>query len=148
MGRVVLYAAFLVEKGRQSSTIKSYISAIKFILKADGYEWDNSKMLLQTIVCACRIENDRIKTRYPIQIGLLEILLFEVNREFEFQPYLRVLYKTVFALSYYGLFRVGEVAAGEHQIKAHDVHIARNKEQILIILRSSKMHGKEFRPQK
>ena len=36
-----LFAAHLVHEGVQSSTLKSYVSAIKFTLSVDGYEWND-----------------------------------------------------------------------------------------------------------
>ena len=48
---------------------------------------------------------------------------------------------------YYGLFRIGEIAFGEHTIKACDIHIGDEGEKILVILHSSKTHGKADRPQ-
>ena len=83
-------------------------------------------MLLQAITRACRVVNDVYKARYPIRVGLLQ---------------------TIFAVSYYGLFRIGELTVGDHQAKACDVHVAGNKDKILIVLRSSKTHGRESRPQ-
>ena len=141
--RVTLYVAFLVDQGRQSSTVKSYVSAIKHVLEMDRYEWNQSRLLLQTITRACRLENDIYKTRFPIKIGLLEMILFETNRLFHDQPYLRVMYKTIFIISYYGLFRIGELTFSDHQVKVADVHVADNKDKIMMILRSSKTHGKE-----
>ena len=148
--RASLYGAYLVDLGRQSSTIRSYISAIKGVLKSDGYQWDDNKVLLNTITRACKLTNDQLKTRLPIQIGLLELILFQVDRIYHAsgQPYLGILFKTLFIFSYYGLFRVGELASSPHTIKASDVHIAENKNKIFIILYSSKTHGKESRPQK
>ena len=35
--KTALFGAYLVENGVQSSTLKSYLSAIKYILKLDGY---------------------------------------------------------------------------------------------------------------
>ena len=49
---------------------------------------------------------------------------------------------------YYGLMRVGEVSQGDHPVKARDIHAATNKDKILVILRSSKTHGKSTYPQK
>ena len=92
--------------------------------------------------------NDQVRTRLPIKIGLLEILLFELQSLFTNQPYLETLYKTMFALSYYGLFRIGEITKGQHTIKAKDIHIGQNKNKMLFILHTSKTHGKESRPQK
>ena len=114
----------------------------------DGYEWNDNKAGLICLTKACKLKNDEFKTRFPIQIGLLEMILFETNRMFQDQPYFSTLYKAFFAISYYGLFRVGELAKGIHQIKAKDIHIADNKNKILMVLHSSKTHGKYSRPQK
>ena len=146
--RVALFAAQLVEEGKKSSTIQSYVSAIKGTLKKDNYEWCDNKVLLASIIGACKIKNDLVKTRFPIRIGLLEIMLFEIDRIFANQPYLETLLKAYFAISYYGLFRVGELAAGDHQVKACDVHMAINKKKILVILHSSKTHSRGSLPQK
>ena len=96
------------------------------------------------------MQNDVLKARMPIHCRLLELILFELGRHFGTlqQPYLNKLYQALFALGYYGLFRIGELVSGDHTIKAKNVHIAKNKEKILIILYTSKTHGKESRPQK
>ena len=146
--RVALFAAQLVEEGKKSSTIQSYVSAIKGTLKKDNYEWSDNKVLLASIIGACKLKNDIVKTKFPIRIGLLEIMLFEIDRLYLKQPYLTVMLKAYFALSYYGLFRVGELAVGEHQVKACDVHTALNKRKILVILHSSKTHNRGSLPQK
>ena len=43
---------------------------------------------------------------------------------------------------------MGELTSGSHPIKASDIHIGQNKEKLLILLYSSKTHGRESRPQK
>ena len=65
------------------------------------------------------------------------------------QEYLALLYCTMFASAYYGLFRVGELteAPGGHAMKAEDVQIAVNKDKIMFLLRSSKTHFKGDVPQ-
>ena len=142
----------MVDNGVQSSTLKSYFSAIKHILKLDGYLWNDNKVLLSALVRSCKLENDMVKTRLPIRKGLLEMLLFEINRKWYHgtrpQPYLAILYQAIFCLAYYGMLRVGELSLGSHTIKACNIHIGSNKDKILIVLYSSKTHGKESRPQK
>ena len=59
-----------------------------------------------------------------------------------------VLYKSIFCLAYYGMLRVGELSQSDHVIKACNIHIGNNKDKILIVLYSSKTHGRESRPQK
>ena len=141
---------YLIENGMQSTTVKSYVSAIKKTLIMDGYDWNDNLVLVRTLVKACRLINDTVRTRLPIQRRLLEMILFEVQHYFSNgnQWHLEILYKTVFALSYYGLMRVGEVTKSPHVLRAQNVHIATNKDKMLLILYSSKTHGKESRPQK
>ena len=117
--RAALFCAHLVEMGRQSQTVRSYVSAIKKVLISDGYNWDNRLILMQSITKACRIKNDRVRTRLPIKIGLLELILFEVQRVIPGnQPYLVLLYRTVFILAYYGLMRICELTCGTHYVRA------------------------------
>ena len=73
-----------------------------------------------------------------------------MNKYFSFknQYFLEVLYKPLFAFSYYGMMRIGEVTASQHVSKAKDVHIASNKDKILLFLYSSTTHDKANRPQK
>ena len=140
-----LYRAYLVDQGIQSCTLKSYISAIKCILCVDNYKWDDSAVLLHTLTMACRGVNDAIRAHLPICVGLLEIILFECGRLFNNQWYCETLYKTIFILAYYRLFRIGELC--EHAVKARNVHVGQNKDKILFILYSSKTHNKGSHPQ-
>ena len=57
------------------------------------------------------------------------------------------MFKTLFILAYYGLFRIGELAYGDHTLKANDVHVGSNKDKILLVLYTSKMHGYDSYPQ-
>ena len=146
--RAALFCAYLIDNGTQSQTVKSYLSAIKSVLKTDGYNWCDNQVLFESLTQACKLINDKVRVRLPIQVNLLEMLLFELQRYYAGQPYLEHLYKAVFAIMYYGLMRIGEVAQGTHTVKAKDIHIGRNKDKILIILYSSKTHSKESLPQK
>ena len=147
----MLFRTHLVNEGYQSSTIKSYFSAIKHILKVDGYLWRDDKVLLATITKSCRLLNDKVKIKLPIKMGLPDAIMFELERSFggsQPQPYLKIMYKAAFALAYYRLMRIGELASGSHPVLAKDVQIAHNKDKILLVLHTSKTHGKESLPQK
>ena len=50
--RAVLFCAHLVEIGKQSATVKSYLSAIKSVLSDDDYEWCDRNVLLTTLTRA------------------------------------------------------------------------------------------------
>ena len=58
------------------------------------------------------------------------------------------MYKALLALSYYGLMRVGELTQSDHTLLAKNIHLAKNKEKILLLLYSSKTLYKGSKPQK
>ena len=75
------------------------------------------------------------------------MILRTTEQYFRDQPFLNMLYQALFATSYFGLFRVGELTLGEHTVKARDVQIGKNKNKMLFILRTSKTHWKDAKPQ-
>ena len=117
----MLFLAHMInERGLQSNTCKSYVSAIKRTLIDDGYEWKDDRMLLGALTRACKLVNDQVKTRLPIKCNLLELLLFEIQRQYgaSGQIFLKTLYQAMFALAYYGMLRIGEITESEHSLKA------------------------------
>ena len=147
--KLVLFVAFLIENKRKSATIRSYISALRSVLADNGITLNKNRALLTSLTKACRLKNDKVKHRFPIQKGILEIILNCVKSHFLQlnQPYLTLLYRAVFSTAYYGLFRVSELTNGSHPIQARDVHIGDNKNKMLFILRSSKTHWEDTDPQ-
>ena len=152
--RITLYCAFLIEICHlKSTTVRSYVAGIKCMLQAIDYMCDHEKLLLTALTLTCKSKNDVSMDRLPIQRTLMEQVLFEIERYYtdeDNQPYLELLYKTIIIFLYYGLFRIGELThtkAG-HALKAKDVHFAQNKDKILLVLHSSKTHGRDVRPQK
>ena len=146
--RVALFCAYLIEDGAQSQTVKSYVSGIKAVLKEDGYDWNENKILISSLTRACKVQNDKVKCRFPIKKGLLELILFEIKRVLPGQIYLQILYRAIFSIGYYGLMRIGELTESSHTLKACNIHVGLNKDKIMLVLRSSKTHGLESYPQK
>ena len=126
--------------------MKSYISAIRAVLFNVGVKLDMDEFLLVSLTKACRLKNDRVRTRLPIQKGLLTLILKQVKLKYEKagQPYLSLLFQTMLSTAYFGLLRVSEVISssmGSHPVLARDVHIGRNKNKMLFLLRTSKTHN-------
>ena len=141
--------AYLVKENRKSSTIKSYISAIKAVLADIKVPLNLDKCLLNSLTGACKLHNDQIRIRLPIQCDLLQLLLKTVEHHFldKGQIYLSKLYMAIISTAYYGLFRIGELTSGPHVIKVKDVHIGVNKDKVLFVLWTSKTHNKNNFPQ-
>ena len=145
--RIILFIGYLVQNKRQSSTIKSYVSAIKAVLKINGIKFNPDLYLLSSLTKACKLVNDKVHTKLPIHKGVLGLIIAQLPNMFANQPYLLLLYKAMFVTAYYGLLCVGELTAGSHPIKAKDVFIGSNKDKLMMVLRSSKTHDKSMKPQ-
>ena len=144
--RPILHVTYLIELGRTSATIKSYISAIKAILKMEGIFLNSDVFTLTTLVRACRLKNDFLQIRLPIQKLLIHMILDEVYNSFtkRSQIYLRKLYMA--ALIYYGMLRVGELTTGSHPIQTENAFVGNNKKKIQIVLKTSKSHSLSCHP--
>ena len=134
--RLSLFVTYLVDQKYRSQTVKSYISAIKGVLREDGVQIHADQFLLSALTCACRMKNDNVKARLPIHKGMLQIIVRKTVEHFNSlnQPYLARLYSSVFVTMYFGLLRVGEVTTGNHPVQVGDVHVGFNKKKILLIL--------------
>ena len=115
-------------------------------MRVGGIVMNEDRLLLHSMLTACR---DMYRLHLPIQKLLLQSILEGTKHKFLSmdQPYLALLYQTIFCVSYYGLFRVGEVAVGNHPVRVTDVHLAENKPKWLFVLRSSKTHGHDSKAQ-
>ena len=147
--RLILFIGYLIQNKRQSSTVKSYISAIKTVLKDNNIILNEDQYLITSLTKACRLVNDQVKTRLPVQKLMLEVMIRHLIDYYDNkgQTYLRILYTAIFCTMYYGLFRIGELTQGDHPVLARDVHIAKNKKKILFVLRSTKTLYKNMKLQ-
>ena len=149
--RLTLFVAYLINKNRKSGTIKSYVSAIRAVLMEIGEKLNEDRTLLCVLTKACHLQNVQVHTRLPIRKPLLTCMLRKIPLVFQApQPYLVTLYKAILSTAYFGLFRVGELTYSEysdHIVKVKDVHIGMNKDKILFVLHTSKMHGRGVKPQ-
>ena len=145
--RMVLFTGFLIDCRLQSSSVKSYLSAIRAVLMENNIKLNEDQFLLSSLMRACKLNNDRLVMRLPIHKELLHTIIKHVHELFCCQPYLLRLYSALMLTSYYGLLRVGEITKGPHVLLAKNVHITLNKNKILLILFSSKTHGTGDKPQ-
>ena len=145
--RITLFTGYLVQNGRKSTTIRSYISALKAELKMNKIKVSTDDYLLASLMKACRLRNHKVITKFPIQKPMLHVMIDKVSILFGSQPYLKCLYQAILITTYYRLFRIGEVTGRSHPIKARDFHIAMNKRKLLFVLHMSKTHGLQNNPQ-
>lgn len=144
--KLVLYATHLADLGRKPNTINSYISGIRHILRLDGVELSSSSVEIAAITRACKLKEERLQIRLPIHKRLLTLILDQLDRQFDQQPFLQKLYKAICVAGYYGMMRVGEMCSGDHPVLAKDFLTAANKKKHYLILRTSKTHNLGDKP--
>ena len=105
-------------------------------------EISEDSTLLAALTRVCQIHKDQINTKLIIRKSMVQLMLQELNKKFCTQPYLTVLYKALIVMTYFGMFRIGEVTTSPHVVKACDIHIRINKPKLLFVLHSSKTHGR------
>ena len=140
--RITLFIGYIVSCNKQSCTIRSYLSAIRAVLGDNDIKINQDQFLLSSLTRACKLKNDKIRQRLPIQKGLLILILRQIDEHFTAQPFLATLYRALFSTAYFGLLRVSELTAtsSQHVVLARDVHMASNKNKFMFVLRTSKMH--------
>lgn len=148
--KLVLYATFLADIGNHSSTVASYMSAIRYVLRHDGVDLNNNCCKLASIIRACKLHNDVVTVRMPIGFNLHNLILREMDKYFlgKGQPYLASLYRAITVAGYYGMMRISELV-GKHALLSEDVHVSKNalKRKVKCILRTSKTHHSGNAPQ-
>ena len=145
--RIILFAGYLIVNRKKSSTINSYISAIKSVLADIGQEVSEDRVLLSSLTRACKLNFDIYHHKLPVRKSMINKFLKSLNSMFSSQPYLRILYQAMISTMYYGLFRIGELTASPHVVKVGDVEIGTNKKKLKFTLHSSKTHSKSNKPQ-
>ena len=147
--RITLFVAHLIHHGRKSTTIRSYVSALKAVLVNVNISINEDKCLLSSLTRACKLRNDHVRLIFPIQKDMFNMILYTTEFHFmnEGQVYLVKLYKVLFSTAYDRLFRVGELTMSPPVVRVSDVHIGQNKKKMLFMLRSSKTHDEGNLPQ-
>ena len=65
--RLTLFVGYLIENKKQSSTVKSYISAICAVLQDNGIKLSDDQYLITSLTKACRLVNDKVHHTLKIQ---------------------------------------------------------------------------------
>ena len=134
--RLTLFVGYLASQQKKSTTIRSYISAIKAVLTRHKMEFNEDRVLLNALTKACKVQHDVIHTKLPFRCNLLHLLFKAIEDMYAAQPYLECLYKAMLSTAYYGLLRISEYTQTDagHAVKVGNVQIGVNKDKFMLIL--------------
>ena len=105
---VALFRSFLCAKGLAPATINSYLSAIAYVRKIQGYYDPTKSFLIKKLLVAVgrRSQADiRLLISRPLLNELVRALAHTST-----SAYQRSLYGSMFMIAFYGFFRLGELA--------------------------------------
>lgn len=96
------FAAYLIDKKLKSNTVKLYLSALRTVLAEEDIKLNEDLFLINSLTKACKIRNDQLTVRFPIQKDLLHLIIKEVRKYFTTrnQPYLEQLISAMMITGY------------------------------------------------
>ena len=105
--QVISFISWLSLKGMSPSSISSYISALAFVHKINGWNDPTDSFLVRKLKEGKKKKNSRVDSRLPISPAILARLVHLLpsmcNSTFEVQ-----LFKSAFLLAFFGFLRIGE----------------------------------------
>lgn len=109
----ILFISYCFTNGRAASTISTYMAGLSFYHKLHSWADPLHIFVIRKLLEGCRRSRAHLDTRAPITYSLLtkvyDILPSICATSFEL-----VLFRTLYVLAYYGLFRVSELISTRH----------------------------------
>ena len=72
--RLVLFTGFLVHNNLKSGMVRSYILAIRGVLREIGVKLQENDYLLSSLTKACKLKNDQMVVHLPIHKSMLGLI--------------------------------------------------------------------------
>ena len=105
---ILLFIGALQEAGYAPTSMVTYVSALGFAHKFKGFADPTSSFKVQKVLAAAIRLRPSMDNRLPITLNILSRLNNSLQHTVD-SPYLRVLFKAMFIVSFFGLMRMGEV---------------------------------------
>ena len=124
---IALFIAYLVSKSFASSTISSYLSAVGYVHKLNGFGDPADNFIIRKIITACHKQHPSIDSRLPITKLLLHKLVhalkFTTTSNFEL-----VVYRAMFCMAFHAFLRIGEMTGQtENTIQLEQITLNANE---------------------
>lgn len=144
---IISYISFMSIEGKAPSTIDTYVSAVSYVHKINGWDDPSQNFVIQKLREGCKRQDKRVDHRRPMTItilGQLSANLYVVcNSSYEC-----CLFRAAFFLAFFGFLRVSEFTAPSKKgdtsrmIKAEDITIGPNCSFLDLVIRVSKTDQK------
>jgi len=137
---IVMFIAYCFEKSYSPSSITTYISELSLFHKINGWYSISDVFVVSTILQGCRRLRPVVDEWAPITLSMLQQICAAVpvvsNSIFESR-----LFKALFSVAYFGLFRVSELVFtnnGNRSISVVDIRFDSDQKHVVLCHRTSK----------
>ena len=143
MQHIIAFIAQLSLEGKASSTIDTYVSALSYMHKIEGWEDPTDNFIVKKLREGSRRQNKHSDNRRPITIAILQ-QLSSLLPNLCSSSYETHLFRTSFLLAFFGFLRVGEFTTASKKgewaniLLPSDVSFSKDKSLINLRIRSSK----------
>ena len=147
IGHVVHFIAFLSLGGKAPSTIQTYMSALSYVHKINGWVDPTSNFIVQKLKEGSKRLDRRVDSRFPITLNILGQLLNSLPQICK-SSYECCLFRAAFCLAFFGFLRVGEFSATSKKgdvskiLAVSDIKIDADQSCLKLLIRFSKTDQK------
>lgn len=106
--QVIMYVAFLFEKGLSPNTINTYLASLAYFFKIMDLPDLTSNFLINKMVSGARRLAASPDIRLPITLTMLKALIAALNHTCT-SSYQKFLFQSMFSLAFHAFLRVGEI---------------------------------------
>ena len=133
---VSLFIAYLVSRSFAPATIASYVSAMGYVHRINGYDDPTGAFIIKKLMQSCQKTQPSGDHRLPITKLLLHQLIHALN--YTTNSYFdRCLYSSMFTLAFHAFLRIGEMtgAGGEnsHHLMFNQVTVKHDELEICFL---------------
>ena len=128
---IMLFIAYNFEKGNSANTISTYIAGINYVHRLNGYYDITQNFVVKKLLEGYKRKRLSKDDRAPLTYSILRNISQDLSKHC-FDNYETSLFRTMFALAYFGLFRISELIAGHLSqplsgLKRSDITIKDNR---------------------
>ena len=142
---MALFVAYLSDRSYKPSSILTYSAGVSFLHKIAGHADPGTSFIVQKTMEGLKRGNPCGDMRLPITINLLQSLVMRALPQVCNEVYNVTLFKAMFTVAFFGLFRVGELTVASrdqsHTLEIDNVRFDRALEGYVLTLTSFKFSG-------
>jgi len=135
-----MFMTYCFEKAYSPTSIASYISGLSFFHKINGWYSIADVFVVRKLLQGCRRLRPVVDKRAPITVSMLRQIC-TIMPTITYTYYETVLFKALFTVAFFGLFRVGELVdttSGNAPIMVDSTQINLAKTHVSLVLKVTK----------